>query len=267
MKPIPPSIDSVSFSCPHCGAHADQTWFELGAKEFGDHQTPFRFDIDELHRWQSDKTKVKSPEVIDSFTAFAMRTNCGEVFFSELTREGLFCANRVVNLSLSRCYSCKRLSVWVDRRVVYPIIMSDGVPPNEDLPPDIKRDFNEARAILNASPRGAAALLRLCVQKVCVHLGEPGQNLNNDIASLVKNGLDIKVKKALDIVRVIGNDSVHPGQIDLRDDPATAARLFELANLVAERMISEPKRVDEMFNALPETKRLAIEARDNPKPE
>jgi hypothetical protein len=97
-------------------------------------------------------------------------------------------------------------------------------------------------------------------------MGESGENINSDIASLVTKGLDIKIKRALDIVRVIGNESVHPGQIDLRDDPATAARLFELVNLVADRMISEPKRINEMFDALPEDKRKGIESRDKQKP-
>jgi Domain of unknown function (DUF4145) len=194
-----------------------------------------------------------------------MRTGNGAVFFSNLTEDPLYCTERVVNLSISRCYSCERLSVWVDKKVVYPRIIADGVPPNEDLPSDIARDFNEARSIVDLSARGAAALLRLCIQKLCMHLGEPGKDLNTDIARLGKKGLATRVKQALDIVRVIGNESVHPGQIGLRDDTATALRLFELVNLIAEKMISEPKHVDAMFNSLPEDKRRGVEARDKPK--
>jgi hypothetical protein len=267
VKPVPPSTESISFSCPHCGAHADQFWFNLHAKEIDDHGVPFRFDTAEFAKFKvRDKNLPKDAEGDKYFEEVAQRTENGDVFFQGISNQGVYGSSSVVNLQISRCYSCKNLSVWIDRRVAYPVTNFDGVPPNEDLPPDIKRDFNEARAILSASPRGAAALLRLCIQKVCKQLGEPGENINSDIASLVKKGLDVRVQQALDIVRVIGNDSVHPGQIDLRDDPATAARLFELVNLIAERMISEPRRVDEMFNALPEAKKSAIEARDKPKP-
>jgi hypothetical protein len=238
----------------------------LHAKEIDGHQPPFRFDLAALADFMGEKPRDE--EVARKFRDIAVRTENGEVFFLDFGADNMksIYAHQVENLALSRCYSCHAFTVWVDRRIVYPRVVSEGVPPNEDLPADIKADFNEARAILGPSPRGAAALLRLCIQKICKHMGESGENINSDIASLVTKGLDIKIKRALDIVRVIGNESVHPGQIDLRDDPATAARLFELVNLVADRMISEPKRINEMFDALPEDKRKGIESRDKQKP-
>jgi hypothetical protein len=129
------------------------------------------------------------------------------------------------------------------------------------------RDFQEAREIVNSS-RGAAALLRLCVQKLCKHLGEQGKNIDDDIASLVKKRLDRLVQKSLDIVRVIGNEAVHPGVLDLRDDRDTALRLFELINSIADQMISHPKNVTDLYEKLPENKRKRIEERDGktPKP-
>jgi hypothetical protein len=269
LKPVTPSIDSVSFSCPNCGAHADQFWFDLHAKRIEDHQPPFRFNLAALGRFMSEQHRSEGS--VEKFRQIAIRTENGELFFlDELDSDSqdskaLYGAHQVENLALSRCYSCDAFTVWVARSIVHPVIDSDGVPPNEDLPDDIKIDFNEARAILGSSPRGAAALLRLCIQKICKHLGESGENINADIASLVTKGLDARIKKALDVVRVIGNESVHPGQIDLRDDPATAARLFELVNLVADRMISEPRRIDEMYEALPKDKRKAIESRDKKK--
>jgi len=89
--------------------------------------------------------------------------------------------------------------------------------PNPDLPDELFRDFDEAREIVDGSLRGAAALLRLVIRKLCAHLGEKGKDINADIASLVAKGLNPLVQKALDVVRVIGNEAVHPGTIDLRD--------------------------------------------------
>jgi len=162
------------------------------------------------------------------------------------------------------CVHCNHFSLWNKGKMVYPDFA--GIePPNEDLSDDIKNDYEEAGSILQKSPRGAAALLRLCIQKLCTELGEDGKNINTDIKNLVSKGLPKGVQKSLDIVRVIGNDSVHPGQIDLRDDMETAKVLFKLVNLIAEKMITEPKEVEEIYNILPEEKRQQIEERDEKK--
>jgi Domain of unknown function (DUF4145) len=136
---------------------------------------------------------------------------------------------------VAQCIHCRGFTVWQSSTMVYPD--SSLAPlPNPDLPTGIIADFNEARSIVQRSPRGAAALFRLCIQKLCVQLGEPGKNINADIASLVKKGLNPKIQKSLDIVRVIGNESIHPGTIDLRDQPKTAVQLATLINMIADAM-------------------------------
>jgi len=131
------------------------------------------------------------------------------------------------------------------------------------MPDDVKADYSEAREVLSSSPRAAVALLRLALQKLTIELGESGDNLNNDIGSLVRKGLLASVQKALDAVRVIGNNAVHPGQIDLKDDQATAIALFGLVNTIVEQMITQPRRVDELYRMLPESAREAIVRRDS----
>ena len=161
----------------------------------------------------------------------------------------------------SHCSHCNNYSVWHDQTMIYPD-SSQAPLPNADLPDNIKRDYEEARRIINRSPRGAAALLRLCIQKLCAFLGESGTNINSDIAALVKKGLNPKIQKSLDIVRVVGNEAVHPGTIDLRDNIEVAMQLCKIINIVAEAMITQPKLIDSMYSALPEEKKQQIKKRD-----
>lgn len=169
-----------------------------------------------------------------------------------------------VDVSIATCQSCHRFTLWLKEELIYPDASPAPVP-NEDLPDDIRRDYLEAASIVNRSPRGAAALLRLCVQKLGKELGGSGDNINEDIAALVRKGLDVRVQQALDIVRVVGNNAVHPGSLDLRDDVQTALNLFRLVNAITEAMISQPKHVAALFEALPAKSKEAIAKRDQPK--
>lgn len=164
----------------------------------------------------------------------------------------------------SQCVACEQFAIWYGPYLLYPGF-SPAPLPNPDMPDDLKRDFNEARVIVRVSPRGAAALLRLAIQKLCKELGESGKHLDTDIKNLVAKGLDVGVQQALDTVRVIGNESVHPGQIDLRDDQETAHSLFELVNGIVDDMITRPKQRAEMYGRLPQQHRDRIAQRDAPK--
>lgn len=159
------------------------------------------------------------------------------------------------------CSHCGKFSIWHDKKMVYPNF-SGVESPNQDLSEDIQYDYQEAAEILQKSPRGAAALLRLAVQKLCVQLGEKGKDINNDIGNLVKRGLPIKVQQSLDSLRVIGNEAVHPGQMDLKDNIETASSLFRLINFIAEKLITEPREIEEIYGALPESKKEQILKRD-----
>ena len=163
---------------------------------------------------------------------------------------------------VSRCEGCDEPTIWHGEAMIYPL-HSAAEAPNQDMPQEIQEDYEEARLIANFSPRGAAALLRLSVQKLCKHLGEPGKNINTDVASLVAKGLPPKVQEALDSVRVIGNDAVHPGSIDLRDDREAVLKLFKLVNFIAAKMITEPKEIADLYSGLPADKLAGIAQRDS----
>lgn len=148
--------------------------------------------------------------------------------------------------------------------MIYPAVAMAAMP-SEDLPENCYVDYMEARAIASESPRAAAALLRLTVQKLCKHFGEPGRDINADIGSLVQKGLPKQLQEALDVVRVIGNEAVHPGEIDFEDNPGVAYSLFQLINLIVEKMITEPRQIAEIYQTLPAKKLAGITQRDKPK--
>lgn len=85
-----------------------------------------------------------------------------------------------------------------------------------------------------------------------VDLGEKGKNINDDIGSLVKKGLPIEVQQALNYCRVIGNNGVHPGEIELTSNPEISHSLFEMLNFIVEDRISRPKKVAALYNILPQ---------------
>lgn len=162
---------------------------------------------------------------------------------------------------VSYCERCSKNTIWYGDTIIFPQ-SSIVEPANPDLPQDIIDDYNEAAQVLNLSPRSAAALLRLSIQKLCKVLGEPGKDINADIKNLVIKGLPSKVQEALDSVRVIGNEAVHPGELDLKDDRETANKLFKLVNFIATKLISEPKEIDDLYSSLPENKLEGIKKRD-----
>ena len=255
-KYVAPEV-AESYSCPHCGTLSHQFWYRTYISRYDKGSLPFG-EIREDYVSCVNSDDEKSPEEKLKTIEFLSKVASKEPFVDVSQRLG---GARLYNIDFVSCFSCEKFTIWNSGKVIYPQFQYEFIP-NRDMPNDIKSDYEEAAKILSISPRGSAALLRLCVQKLCKHLGEKGKNINEDIASLVRKGLDVRVQRSLDVVRVVGNDAVHPGQIDLKDDIATASQLFQLVNIITNTLITQPKEIDTLFDALPETKRKEITKRD-----
>ena len=187
-------------------------------------------------------------------------TNCHEVTINQISHSSIH--------EYPRGYDARGNNIWerdITKTILYPSIDIEIPKPHLDMPEEIAKDYEEARLVFSFSPKSSAALLRLAVQKLCKHLGEKGKNINDDIKSLVKKGLPIHVQQALDIVRLVGNQASHPGEINFDDTPEIAKKLFVLINEIVEDRISRPQKqaeIDTLYQSLPEKKLEGIHNRD-----
>jgi hypothetical protein len=164
----------------------------------------------------------------------------------------------------TNCVECGAKLLWHEGKIVFPATTTAPLP-HADLPDDLKETFEEARAILGASPRGAAALLRYVIDCLTKTLsGLDKADINTRIAHLVREkGLAPQAQQALDSVRVIGANAVHPLEIDLSDDVELATILFTLVNGIVEDTITRPREIAKVYSALPERNLAAIAKRDD----
>lgn len=168
-------------------------------------------------------------------------------------------------LVVALCQSCEKEVIYHNGKVIVPASTSAPAAA-ADMPAELSDDYAEAQRVLPVSPRGAAALLRLLVQNLLPLIGAQEGDINKMIGELVQKGTISKaIQQALDSVRVIGNEAVHPGTMDLKDDQQTATSLFNLINFIVEKAITEPKEVDAIFAGLPSGKLAGIVNRDKPK--
>lgn len=259
IKHVVPSVLETAFNCPHCGALAKQYWHNVFCEHLKDEDplpNVWSKDRDANEVFKDIREKSEREKLVE----LVQRLQAG-LPFKDTNRRDTYRLPQLFNVHLSECFNCKELTVWLYDCIIFPA-SGDGPSPNLDLPEEIRKDYLEASSIINLSPRGSCALSRLAIQRLLKVLGGSGSDINKDIGTLVSKGLDQRIQKALDIVRVVGNNAVHPGQVDLADNRSTAETLLRLINLIADKMISEPKQVDAIYSMLPTGALDAIERRD-----
>jgi len=217
--------NSPGFSCPHCGLYAKQKFY-----------TPSKGSNHAQGRLSKIFYLLFDDDFVDNY-------------------------NLIHTLSVCFCEHCNEYTLWVNKQLVYPNSTIAPEPVN-DMPADVKYDFIEARDVVQRSPRSAAALLRLALQKLMPHIGQDGKNINNDIGNLVNEGMSKELQEQLDVLRVIGNESVHPGELDMKDDIKTAIALFHLLNSFVQLKITSKITTENLLNnKVPESKRDHIRLR------
>ena len=141
-------------------------------------------------------------------------------------------------------------------KLIFPV-KKLGEPPSEDMPKDVKEIYEEARGVVAESPRAAAALLRVALERLCTRLGENEGTLYQRIVNLKSKGLSESAIKNLHTVRITANEGgSHAGQIDLtnKDGPDIVNKLFFIINRIIEKTITDPREEEKMFKSLPKNK-------------
>ena len=131
-----------------------------------------------------------------------------------------------------------------------------------EMPEKVLEIYREASSVFPKSPRASAALLRLALQILLeTVLGDDAKKRIVDNIGILqdKKSCSVQLIKAMDIIRHEGNESVHPGEINLNDNEDEARYLFVLLNMICEEFFSAPKRLEESYSLIPEGKRVGID--------
>ncbi|MGI3407430.1 DUF4145 domain-containing protein [Providencia stuartii] len=226
-KIIPPNFKGESFTCPHCGAFSQMIWANL----------------------------IISASIQRLYGPI-------KAIYSQFWQ--------------AQCAACSQPNIWIKKNkhmtendetysygtMIYPTANTAPLP-HADMPPEVKQDYCEAASIQQNSPRGAAALLRLALQKLCKHLGENGENINADIRSLsLKGKVSEEVIRMADVLRITGNCSVHPSEMSSEDIDEVSDGLFDLINYIVKEAISDPAFRSSMYSKMPENLRKKAEEQD-----
>jgi hypothetical protein len=209
MKQTTPTLGAPSFECPRCNEEAQQTWHWLLSRP--------------------NKEFARGPD--GSLRGKAPNGAAPDGTDGKLREEG--------GLSMAVCQSCKKPSLWLQDAMVYPHATRIRGPA-ADMPVLAKEYYNEARNVCDASPRAAAALLRMALEALCDEVESEGSDLASKVAFLTNEGLPPAVLEGIGMLNLLGRDTRHAGLIDPDQDRVHADALFKVLNIVVEYAITLP---------------------------
>ncbi len=219
---IKPVFCETFFNCPHCGVCATMDWT---CYLYGTHGcAPF---AETRYTLITTKNASQQPE---------------DICFAG-----------------AKCKHCKKLSIWVYGTMQFPV-GGNAPPPHGDMPESVLGIYREAACVFQYSPRAGAVLLRLALEHLMQELGAEGKTINDQIGDLVIKGLSPVIQQSLDSLRILGNEGVHIGSINVNAD--TCLCLFNFINLIVKEMIGDPGQVQAVYATLPKEKRDGVENRD-----
>lgn len=229
-----PSRTLSLFVCPHCGRDCGHSWDTLGT-EIRAHEGIVFFDpLDaELGLSRSEQGRVEQARGWVGLGTWAV----------------------------SRCQGCHQVTIWFREQVVYPQV-SSAPPAHPDMPAEARELYEEARAVLPASRRAAAALARATLEHL-LPLIDPeaptGATFGHRIQR-VQEKVSPTLGEMLDVIRHAGNKALHaatdvPDDVLVlvleEDDVSVIGFLFETINDLVDELVTKPRRRAQLSGQLP----------------
>jgi hypothetical protein len=141
-------------------------------------------------------------------------------------------------------------------KVIYPQEAPRTVS-DEDIPENVRNDFNEAAAVLPASPKASAALSRRLLQHILRdEVKVKAQDLSREVDEfLSRPGIPTNIRDAIDAVRDFGNFASHPNRDkhtgEIWDvEPGEADWSLDLLELLFDFAYIQPARTAHMKGKL-----------------
>src|ERR1700738_3084816 len=243
----------LCFWCPHCDAVAHKDWFSLFWKP--ENATGVLvLTLETLMLAKGNESDQFLQHLKDNVLAYEYQEHPRNLKV------------KLLNLHVSRCYNCKGFTVWVRDRLVFPVTVEEAphviegefqgavvdlqapaedvqhgnehVQANAEEVDEASEDFEEAAAILNKFPRGAAALTRICIQKMMPLVKENGKDLEENSSSLGRKGLEVEIQQAMDVLQVVRKNPSQTTEVDLKEENEEAKIfLTSLRQILKRRML------------------------------
>jgi hypothetical protein len=221
---VEPQLRAEAFSCPYCDAVAHQDWYSLFLKRESAAEVRVFTPEAPLVPARGKSERHNLPE-LEQLVERLKKNELTYVY--EKTPQSL--KVKLANLHVSHCHDCSGFALWVGSRLVFPINV------DKMSVPLVEEDFEEAAAILNKSPRGAAALMRVCIQKLLPLLKDNGMDRSHYDSALMRKGLEVEIQQAMEVLQVLQSDSAQLTTFESQEDKEMAFRIIDSLKAILER--------------------------------